>query len=92
MRDITWGLGTDYTIEFVGYDQADETLAIAFHAARKGGTMCMVGVGAHYQRTLPIDPATVTLWQKTITGVLFGETRFQSDIPRYVSLYEQGRI
>ncbi len=92
IMEITWGIGTDYSMEFVGYDQTDETLDIAFKAIRKGGTMCMVGVGAHDKKTLPIEPSIVTTWQKTITGVLFGESRFQTDIPRYIQLYEEGRI
>ena len=52
----------------------------------------MVGVGAHDKKTLPIEPAIVTQWQKTITGVMFGGSRFQTDIPRFISLYEEGRI
>jgi S-(hydroxymethyl)glutathione dehydrogenase/alcohol dehydrogenase len=92
IMEITWGIGTDYSIEFVGFDQSDETLDIAFQAIRKGGTMCMVGIGAKDKRTLPADPYTLTLWRKKITGVLFGESQFQTDIPRFVSLYEQGQI
>ena len=92
IMEITWGVGTDYSMEFVGFDQTDETLDIAFKAIRKGGTMCMVGVGAHDKRTLPIAPSIVTTWQKTITGALFGDSRFQTDIPRYIQLYEEGRI
>ena len=67
-------------------------IAPAQFIIRKGGTMCMVGVGAHDKRTLPIAPSIVTTWQKTITGALFGDSRFQTDIPRYIQLYEEGRI
>ena len=92
IMDITWGIGTDYSLEFVGFDQSDETLRIAFEAIRKGGTMCMVGVAAADKRTLPFDPYTLTLWRKKVQGVLFGESQFQADIPRFVSLYEQKQI
>jgi S-(hydroxymethyl)glutathione dehydrogenase/alcohol dehydrogenase len=92
ITDITWGVGTDYSIEFVGFDQSDETLDIAFQAIRKGGTMCMVGIGAQDKRTLPFDPLTLTLWRKKVTGVLFGEAQFQTDIPRLAALFEQGQI
>ena len=92
ITDITWGLGTDYSIEFVGFDQSDETLDIAFRSIRKGGTMCMVGIGAQDKRTLPFDPMTLTLWRKKVIGVLFGEAQFQTDIPRFATLFEQGQI
>ena len=92
ITEITWGLGSDYSIEFVGFDQSDETLSIAFQAIRKGGTMCMVGIGAKDKRTLPVDPFTLTIYRKKITGVLFGEAQFQTDIPRFAALYEQGEI
>ncbi len=32
------------------------------------------------------------LWRKKIHGVLFGDAQFQVDIPRYIDLYEQGKI
>ncbi len=92
IMEITWGIGTDYSLEFVGFDQSDETLRIAFEAIRKGGTMCMVGVAAKDKRTLPFDPYTLTLWRKKVHGVLFGEAQFQVDIPRYISLYEKRQI
>ena len=92
IMDITWGLGTDFSIEFVGFSESNETLNLAFQAIRKGGTMCMVGIGAKDKRTLPFDPMTLTLWRKKVTGVLFGESQFQTDIPRFAALFEQGQI
>lgn len=92
IQEVTQGVGTDYSMEYVGADQTDETLDIAFQAIRKGGTMFMVGVGAADKRTLPIEPGTLTLWQKSIRGLLFGDTRAHVDIPRYVQMYQQGRI
>ncbi len=92
IAEITWGVGTDYSMEFVGADQTDETADIAFRAIRKGGTMLMVGVGMEEKKTFPITPADLTHWQKTIQGVLFGDAQFRTDIPRYIDLYEQGKI
>jgi len=92
IQEITWGIGTDYSMEFVGFDQSDETLDIAFRAIRKGGTMLMVGVGALQKKTLPISPADLTHWRKRIHGVLFGDAQFRTDIPKYIDLYEQGKI
>ena len=92
IMDITHGVGTDYSIEYVGLDQSDETLDIAFRAIRKGGTMCMVGVATEDKRTLPFDPWTLTIYRKKVIGVLSGDAQFQADIPRFISLYEQGKI
>ena len=92
IQDITWGVGTDYSMEFVGADQSDETLDIAFRAIRKGGTMLMVGVAQTSKKTLPISPRDLTHWQKTVQGVLFGDAQFRTDIPRYIELYHQGKI
>ena len=92
VQDITWGLGTDYSFEIVGLLESDETLHLAFRAARKGGTVCFVGGGSPDRRTIPVDPFTLQQWQKTITGVLFGANQFKADIPRFVSLYEQKMI
>ena len=92
ITEITWGVGTDYSLEYVGWSQSNETLDIAFRAIRKGGAMCIVGVALEDQRTLPFDPFTVTIYRKKIMGALFGDAQFQVDIPRYVSLYEQGQI
>jgi S-(hydroxymethyl)glutathione dehydrogenase/alcohol dehydrogenase len=90
--DITWGLGTDFSFEFVGFDQAMETLEIAFRALRKGGVMTVAGVGAASFNELPIDPYTLTLWRKTVQGVLFGDAEFRSDIPRYVQMFHEGAL
>ena len=54
--------------------------------------MLMVGVGMVEKKTFPITPADLTHWQKTVQGVLFGDAQFRSDIPRYIGLYEQGKI
>jgi S-(hydroxymethyl)glutathione dehydrogenase/alcohol dehydrogenase len=92
VMDITWGLGTDYSFEFVGGSETDDTAHLAFKSVRKGGSMFMVGVGAIGKKTLPIDPYTLALWRKKLVGVLFGDAQFQQDIPRYIDLFEQKKI
>ncbi|MCZ6843876.1 MAG: Zn-dependent alcohol dehydrogenase [SAR324 cluster bacterium] len=94
IREITWGEGTDYSFEFVGMEQSQETQAIAFKAARKAGTVVLVGAGVQKlkEKTLPISSDELILYRKTIKGVLFGDAQFQIDIPRYVDLFEQGKI
>jgi S-(hydroxymethyl)glutathione dehydrogenase/alcohol dehydrogenase len=90
--ELTQGVGVDYAGEFVGMDQTDETVAIAYNSIRKGGALFMVGVGNMAKRSLPIDPFTLTLFRKRIQGVLFGDAQFKTDIPRYVDLFMNGQI
>ncbi len=61
-------------------------------ALRKGGTMTVAGVGASRIAELPIAPRTLTNYRKKVQGVLFGEAQFRWDVPKYVRLYEEGRI
>jgi S-(hydroxymethyl)glutathione dehydrogenase/alcohol dehydrogenase len=92
VQEITWGVGVDYSFEFVGFDQTDETIKICYEGLRKGGTMYMVGVARTDKKTIPIGPTNFSLWRKRIQGVLFGDAQFRTDIPRYVDLYQQGQI
>jgi NDMA-dependent alcohol dehydrogenase len=89
---LTGGLGTDYSGEFVGFDQTPETVDIAFRSVRKGGTMLLVGVGALAQTHLKVSPFMLAMYEKRIQGVLFGSARFKTDIPRYVDLLLKGKL
>ncbi len=90
--NLTHGLGTDYSGEFVGFDQTPETADIAFRSVRKGGTMLLVGAAALSQQTLKVSPFVLTMYEKRIQGVLFGSARFKTDIPRYVDLLLAGKL
>jgi len=92
IMDITWGVGTDYSFEFVGYDRTHETWAIAFYGVRKGGTMIVCGVGSQDVEEVPIEPRELVNYRRTMQGVLFGDAQFRTDIPRYVDLYREGRL
>ena len=50
------------------------------------------GVQKLKNKTLPISSDELIIYRKKVQGVLFGDAQFQVDIPRYVSLYEQGKI
>ena len=92
IMEITHGVGTDFAFEIAGLVGQDTSIQIAFRALRKGGHLFFVGSGEPDMRSLPIDPFTLQQWQKSITGVLFGDTQFKADIPRFVELFEQGKI
>ncbi|MEE8435809.1 MAG: Zn-dependent alcohol dehydrogenase [bacterium] len=92
VQEITWGVGVDYSFEFVGFDQTDETIKIGYEGLRKGGTFFMVGVGKVDKKTIPISPTNLPLYRKKLQGILFGDAQFRADIPRYIELYQQGKI
>jgi NDMA-dependent alcohol dehydrogenase len=92
IHDITWGEGTTYSFEIVGGETSPETQAIAFKAARKTGTVFLVGAGNFKSPTLPISPDELIHYRKKVQGVLFGDSQFQVDLPRYIDLYEQKKI
>ena len=92
IKKICGKLGADYGIELVGGAHMAQTAAIAYYATRKGGTVCLVGVGRADIKSLPIDPLSLVSQHKTIKGVFYGEAHVKNDIPRYVTLYQQGKI
>ena len=92
VQEITWGVGVDYSFEFVGFDQTDETIKIGYEGLRKGGTFFMVGVGRVDKKTIPISPTNLPLYRKKLQGILFGDAQFRVDIPNYIELYQQGKI
>ena len=92
VMDITWGEGTDFSFEFVGWDQSPNTLDIAFQSVRKGGTMVFTGSADPAMKSIPVNPYHLQQWQKSIVGVLFGGAQFRTDIPRIVSMVESGQV
>jgi alcohol dehydrogenase (nicotinoprotein) len=92
IMDITWGVGTDYTFEFVGWSNVAQTWPIVYHSARKGGTVTICGVGAADIEEVPIRPWDIPHYRRILQGVLFGDAQFRFDIPRFVRLFEEGRL
>lgn len=92
IKEITWGVGTDFGFEFVGHSQAPQTLALAFRVTRKRGTVGMVGVGPRDMGYLPFSPWDIVHYRMRIVGVLYGDAQFRVDVPRYVRDYTEGRI
>ena len=88
VADLTGGYGADYAFEVIGLPR---TIRQAYDAARKGGTVVIVGVAA--------DTAEVTFLAaemmrsaKTIKGCQAGGLRPQVDFPRIVDLWQAGRL
>ncbi|MBI3993840.1 MAG: Zn-dependent alcohol dehydrogenase [Candidatus Lambdaproteobacteria bacterium] len=89
---LTDGLGTDYSLEFVGGAASPATADLAFRAIRKCGTMCFAGLAPDHLDSMPISPKMLMMQQKRVVGAIFGDSQFRSDIPRYVELYMQRQI
>ncbi len=90
--ELTQGVGADFAFEVVGGDDTDETISIAFSSVRKGGTMVMVGAPPDAKQSSPISPFILSMYSKTVKGVMFGSTQFRYDIDKLVMLYRDGRL
>ena len=88
VKEITNGLGADYTFEVFG---SKETVELAFDMARKGGTATIVGITPDGQ--IPeINPSTLVRQEKTLKGSYYGSARLHSDMPRIAEMYASGQL
>jgi S-(hydroxymethyl)glutathione dehydrogenase/alcohol dehydrogenase len=88
VREITNGMGADYTFEAFG---AAETASDAFISARKGGTVVIVGI-APLGDIVGVDLVSLVRQEKTIKGCYYGSSRPNLDISTMVALYHSGKI
>ncbi|MBM3140262.1 MAG: Zn-dependent alcohol dehydrogenase [Chloroflexi bacterium] len=86
VKDLTGG-GVDYAFEAIGLKQ---TARQAYDMTRRGGTAVVVGM------VPPMDtidvPGMIWLEEKTLKGSFYGSARFHVDMPRILSLYQQGKL
>lgn len=88
VRRLTGGWGADYAFEVIGLPQ---TITQAYEAIRKGGTAVVVGVAAE-DAEVSINAVGMMRSGKTLLGCNYGSVRPYVDFPRYVDLYQNGRI
>ena len=88
VREITGGLGADYTFEVFG---SAETIEMSYEMARKGGTITVVGIPPDGDAP-SIDAVALVRQEKTLKGTYYGSARLQSDMPRMVDLYLSGQL
>lgn len=86
VRAIT-GDGVDFAFEAVG---AKSTSEQCWRMLRRGGTAVIVGMLA--QGVTVELLGTDFIDEKSMTGSNMGSNRFRTDIPRYLELWQQGRI
>lgn len=87
IKDLTGG-GVDYAFEISG---AKPALSIAFGILCKGGDVIAVGLGATSDLYQYAHAALVSD-QKSIRGSMMGSGPPGRDIPRYIRMFQDGRL
>ena len=88
VRDLTGGRGADYTFEAIG---RPAVMMQAIEAARRGGTIVLVGLGSH-DESITLGAGSFTRSDKVVTGAYYGGCRPRRDMPALLDLYADGRL
>jgi alcohol dehydrogenase len=87
IRDLI-GDGAEYVFESVGSEQV---LIQAYGATRCGGTTVTVGLPAP-DKMFSIPALSITAEERTIKGSFMGSCVPRRDIPRFIELYQAGKL
>ena len=87
VREISGG-GVEFAIESVGSEQV---LQQAYHAAGRGGITVTVGL-PHPDGQFAIPAVSLVVDEKTVQGSYMGSAVPKRDIPRFIDLYQSGRL
>jgi S-(hydroxymethyl)glutathione dehydrogenase/alcohol dehydrogenase len=88
VRELTAGRGADFVFDTVG---SPATLALALTVTRKGGAVVLTGLSRmDAQAAFPMFP--FVMQEKRLLGSVYGSGQPARDIPRLVSLYQEGRL
>jgi len=88
VRELTAGRGADFVFDTVG---SPATLTTALACARKGGAVVLTGLSrADSQGSIAMFP--FVMQEKRLIGSVYGSGQPARDIPRLVSLYQEGRL
>ena len=88
VRALTAGRGVDFVFDTVG---SPATLALALAATRKGGAVVLTGLSRmDAQGSIAMFP--FVMQEKRLLGSVYGSGQPSRDIPRLVSLYQDGRL
>ena len=82
------GGGVDFAIEMAGSTRAFET---AYRITRRGGTTVTAGL-PHPTATWPMPGTHLVAEERTIKGSYIGTCVPQRDLPRYIELYQRGKL
>jgi alcohol dehydrogenase len=87
VRAATGG-GAHYALETVGSEQV---LAQAYAATRRGGTTVTAGL-PHPQKMFSVPAVSLVAEERTVKGSYMGSAVPSRDLPRYIALYQAGRL
>lgn len=87
IRAATKG-GVDHGLEMAGSVKA---LDLAYQITRRGGTTTTAGL-ANPAHTLSLSPVRLVAEERTLKGSYVGSCVPSRDIPRFVELYQRGRL
>jgi S-(hydroxymethyl)glutathione dehydrogenase / alcohol dehydrogenase len=88
VRNLTAGKGVCVSFECAGRVGAMEA---AFESVTTGGGLCIIAGNPPHGQTMRINPFSLIVG-KRITGTWGGESYPDTDIPRYVDMYINGRL
>lgn len=87
VKDLTAG-GVDFAFEMAGSIQAME---LAYQVTRRGGTTVTAGL-PHPEHRWFLQPVRLVAEERTVMGSYMGSCVPARDIPRFIALYQQGRL
>jgi Zn-dependent alcohol dehydrogenase len=88
VRNLTGGRGADFVFDTVG---TPATLADAFAATRKGGTVVLTGL-SRIDAIGNVQMFPLVMQEKRLIGSAYGSGRPTEDIVRLVDWYRKGRL
>jgi len=80
--------GVDFAFEMAGSVQAME---LAYRVTRRGGTTVTAGL-PHPEHRWPLQHVNLTAEERTVKGSYVGSCVPLRDIPRYIALYQEGKL
>ncbi len=87
VREATRG-GVDVAFEMVG---AVKAMDLAYRITRRGGTTVTAGL-SHPEHTFNVQHVSLVAEERTVKGSYIGSCVPLRDMPRYIALYQQGRL
>lgn len=88
VKTLTGGWGVDHSFEMTGRPSVMEQ---AYAAARRGGSVCIVGVG-RYTESMQLNALMLSGEAKRILGCFYGSANFRVDMPMLLAHYQAKRL
>ncbi len=91
VNDMTHGKLADSAIITTGVAHGD-LVGPVMSLVRKGGAVVVTAIAPFAQSQVTLSLFELTLWQKELRGSLFGGGNPRADIPKLLSLYQEGSL